>query len=100
MSPQCGAYTAQKSLLSERLDTEDASVKAGQPGRLEAFLSGFKGAEFESAVDPDPYRITATDLEALKLLNVGVAPANRARVLETEADAYTGLLRDIPVDQK
>ena len=48
----------------------------------------------------DPNRFVATDVLAVEALSVGVPPNSAARLLDTEAEDFNLLLRQIPPDKE
>lgn len=60
----------------------------------------FNGRHFErfSAMG-DPNRFEATDILAVEALSVGVPPNSAAKLLDTEAEHFNSLLRQIPADR-
>ncbi len=56
---------------------------------LRAYSSGFSGRFFERLADPDPYRITASDIVAVSMLAVEVPAETAAWLLgEGQVPAY------------
>jgi hypothetical protein len=66
------------------------------------YFTGFNGRHFErfSAMgSADPNRFAATDILAVEALSVGVPPNSAAKLIDTEAEDFTALLREIPADK-
>ena len=87
--------------LGDWFQAHATEVKAN----LEQYFLGvggppFNGRHFErfSAMG-DPNRFEATDVLAVEALSVGVPPNSAAKLLDTEAEDFNLLLRQIPADK-
>jgi hypothetical protein len=97
VAPRCGTYRAQKSRLSALIADERTAISSGRTGAVERYLTKFSGSKFERLVDQGvPNSITAKDLVALKVLNVGVSPASKTRILGARSSEISNLLKGIP----
>lgn len=69
---------------------------------FDRYFQSFNGRHFErfSAMgSADPYRFVATDILAVEALSVGVPPNSTAKLIDTEAEEFGAMLRDIPPDK-
>ena len=69
---------------------------------LGTYFTGFNGRHFErfSAMgSADPNRFAATDVLAVEALSVTVPPNSAAKLIDTEAEEFSALLREIPTDK-
>jgi hypothetical protein len=69
---------------------------------FDRYFTGFNGRHFErfSAMgSADPNRFAATDILAVEALSVKVPPNSAAKLIDTEAEEFGTLLRQIPADQ-
>ena len=69
---------------------------------FDRYFTGFNGRHFErfSAMgSADPNRFAATDVLAVEALSVKVPPNSAAKLIDTEAEEFGTLLREIPADR-
>lgn len=69
---------------------------------FDTYFAGFNGRHFErfsgmGSADPD--RFAATDILAVEALSVGVPPNAAVKLIDTEAEHFNSLLRQIPSDK-
>lgn len=67
---------------------------------FDRYFTSFNGRHFErfSAMG-DPNRFAATDILAVEALSVKVPPNSAAQLIDTEAEDFNSLLREIPADK-
>lgn len=75
----------------------------GEPAKplVERFFNTdgpFAATTFDTLPDNDRNRFTTTDLLAVTLLDVALPPPSVRRLLDTDADAFNGLLAAVPDD--
>ena len=69
---------------------------------FDRYFNSFNGRHFErfSAMgSANPNRFAATDILAVEALSVKVPPNSAAKLIDTEAEDFTALLREIPDDK-
>lgn len=69
---------------------------------FDTYFTSFNGRHFErfSAMgSAEPNRFAATDILAVEALSVKVPPNSAAKLIDTEAEEFTALLREIPDDK-
>lgn len=69
---------------------------------FDRYFTGFNGRHFErfSAMgNAQPDRFAATDILAVEALSVRVPPNSAAKLIDTEAEKFSTLLRKIPADK-
>ena len=95
---QIGSFAVE---LGDWFQAHATEVKAN----LELYFLGvggdpFNGRHFERfSVMGDTHRFVATDVLAVEALSVGVPPNSAAKLLDTEAEDFNLLLRQIPADK-